>query len=64
LLIAHIPTGPLAPDFFRLQSAAMPVSKEGEMPLKARYISIDAAIGFGCRARPTGMLSVVSVGRR
>jgi hypothetical protein len=41
--LVRIPTGPLTPDCFRLERAAMPEPKEGEVLLKARYMSIDAA---------------------
>lgn len=41
--LVRIPTGPLTPDCFRLESAAMPEPNEGEVLLKARYMSIDAA---------------------
>jgi len=41
--LVRIPTGPLTPDCFRLERAAMPEPKEGEVLLKACYMSIDAA---------------------
>jgi hypothetical protein len=41
--LVRMPTGPLTPDCFRLERAAMPGPKAGEVLLKARYMSIDAA---------------------
>jgi NADPH-dependent curcumin reductase CurA len=41
--LVRIPTGPLTPDCFRLERDTMPKPKEGEVLLKARYMSIDAA---------------------
>jgi hypothetical protein len=41
--LVRIPDGPLTRDCFNLASAAIPEPKEGEVLLKARYISIDAA---------------------
>lgn len=38
-----IPAGPLTADCFCLQDAAIPVPKDGEVLLKVRYMSIDAA---------------------
>ncbi|MBF7731566.1 NADP-dependent oxidoreductase [Pseudomonas sp. N040] len=42
-ILARIPSGALMADCFRLEQAAMPVPKDGEVLLKARYMSIDAA---------------------
>jgi hypothetical protein len=41
--LVRIPDGPLTRDCFRLERAAMPALKEGEVLLKTRYMSIDAA---------------------
>lgn len=42
-ILARIPSGPLSTDCFRLEQAAIPQPKEGEVLLQARYMSIDAA---------------------
>ncbi len=42
-LIDHLPKGKLGPDVFRLGEGAMPAPKEGEVLLRTRYISLDAA---------------------
>lgn len=42
-ILARIPSGPLTTDCFRLEQAAMPQPQDGEVLLKARYMSIDAA---------------------
>lgn len=42
-ILARVPSGPLTTDCFRLEQAAIPQPKEGEVLLKARYMSIDAA---------------------
>jgi NADPH-dependent curcumin reductase CurA len=41
--LVHLPDGPLTGDCFRLQEAAIPEPKNGEVLLKARYMSVDAA---------------------
>ena len=41
--LVRIPDGPLTGDCFRLVDAAIPEPKHGEVLLKARYMSIDAA---------------------
>ena len=41
--LVRIPSGPLMLDCFRMERTAMPEPKEGEVLLKALYISIDAA---------------------
>jgi NADPH-dependent curcumin reductase CurA len=41
--IVRIPTGPLTPDCFRLAMAAIPEPKDGEVLLKTRFMSMDAA---------------------
>jgi hypothetical protein len=41
--LVHIPDGPLTHDCFRLECAAIPEPKEGEVLLKTLYMSIDAA---------------------
>jgi NADPH-dependent curcumin reductase CurA len=43
ILLAETPKGKLAPEHFRLETAAMPTPGEGEALLKVRYISLDAA---------------------
>jgi NADPH-dependent curcumin reductase CurA len=42
-LIDHLPKGKLGPEVFRLGEGAMPAPKEGEVLLRTRYISLDAA---------------------
>ncbi len=42
-LISRIPAGPLTADCFTLDQAPLPVPQEGEVLLKVRYMSIDAA---------------------
>jgi NADPH-dependent curcumin reductase CurA len=41
--LARLPEGPLTGDCFRLAEAAIPEPKEGEVLLKSRYMSVDAA---------------------
>jgi len=41
--IVELPKGKLAPQHFRLAEGSMPVPKEGELLLKTRLISLDAA---------------------
>lgn len=43
VLLAENPTGKLHLDHFRLQDAPMPVPAEGEVLLRVRYLSLDAA---------------------
>ena len=40
---AQTPTGRLAPEHFRLTDGAVPVAADGELLLRVRYISLDAA---------------------
>jgi NADPH-dependent curcumin reductase CurA len=42
-LIDHLPTGKLTPDVFRLSEGAMPAVGEGEVLVRTRYVSLDAA---------------------
>ena len=42
-LIDHLPTGKLTPDVFRATEGPMPSPGEGEVLLRSRYISLDAA---------------------
>ncbi len=42
-LIDHLPKGKLGPDVFHLGEGPMPVAKDGEVLLRTRYISLDAA---------------------
>lgn len=42
-LVDHLPTGKLTPDVFRLSEGAMPTIGDGEVLVRARYISLDAA---------------------
>ena len=43
ILLVEKPSGKLAPEHFRLTSAAVPEPKDGEALLRVRYISLDAA---------------------
>jgi NADPH-dependent curcumin reductase CurA len=43
ILLAELPKAKLGPEHFRLSEAAMPLAKEGEVLLRVRYISLDAA---------------------
>jgi NADPH-dependent curcumin reductase CurA len=43
ILLAEIPKGKLAPEHFRLTEAPMPAPKDGEVLLRVRLISLDAA---------------------
>jgi NADPH-dependent curcumin reductase CurA len=43
VLLAEKPAGKLGPEHFRMSEAAMPEPKEGEVLLRVRYISLDAA---------------------
>jgi hypothetical protein len=42
-LIDHLPKGKLGPEVFRLEEGPMPSLKDGEVLLRTRYISLDAA---------------------
>jgi NADPH-dependent curcumin reductase CurA len=42
-IIDHIPTARLDQSVFKLGEGAMPSPKEGEVLLRTRYISLDAA---------------------
>lgn len=42
-LIDHLPTGKLTPDVFKLSDGPMPSVGDGEVLVRARYISLDAA---------------------
>ena len=42
-LIDHLPTSKLTPDVFRLSEGAMPAPGEGEVLVRTRYVSLDAA---------------------
>ncbi|RYD96385.1 MAG: NADP-dependent oxidoreductase [Sphingomonadales bacterium] len=42
-LIDHLPKGKLGPEVFKLGEGPMPVAKDGEVLLRTRYISLDAA---------------------
>jgi NADPH-dependent curcumin reductase CurA len=43
ILLAETPKGKLGPEHFRMQEGAMPSPKDGEVLLKVRLISLDAA---------------------
>jgi len=43
ILLVETPKGKLAPEHFSLREAPMPAPKEGEVLLRVRYISLDAA---------------------
>lgn len=43
ILLVRAPTGALTPECFELVRAALPEPKDGEVLLKTRYVSIDAA---------------------
>jgi len=43
ILLAEKPTGKLMPDHFRMVEGAIPEPKDGEVLLRVRYISLDAA---------------------
>ena len=43
ILLVEKPTGKLGPEHFRLAEAAIPEAKDGEVLLRVRYISLDAA---------------------
>jgi NADPH-dependent curcumin reductase CurA len=42
-LIDHLPKGKLGPEVFKLGEGQMPVANDGEVILRTRYISLDAA---------------------
>jgi NADPH-dependent curcumin reductase CurA len=42
-MLARIPSGPLTADCFRLETGTVPEPGDGEVLLKARYVSLDAA---------------------
>jgi NADPH-dependent curcumin reductase CurA len=42
-LIDHLPTGKLTPDVFRMTTGDMPTAGEGEVLVRTRYVSLDAA---------------------
>ena len=43
ILLAEVPKGKLAPEHFRLTEAPVPTPKDGEVLLRVRLISLDAA---------------------
>jgi hypothetical protein len=43
ILLVQVPTGKLAPEHFVLKEAAIPSANAGEVVLKVRYLSLDAA---------------------
>ena len=43
IILAETPKGKLGPEHFRMSSAPMPEPKDGEVLLRVRYISLDAA---------------------
>ncbi len=43
ILLAETPKGKLGPEHFKMQERAMPSPKDGEVLLKVRLISLDAA---------------------
>ena len=43
ILLVEKPTGKLAADHFKMSEAAIPEPKDGEVLLRVRYISLDAA---------------------
>ena len=43
ILLVEKPTGKLAPEHFKLSTGAIPAPKDGEVLLRTRYISLDAA---------------------
>ena len=43
ILLVEKPTDRLAPEHFRLRQGAAPAPKDGEVLLRVRYISLDAA---------------------
>lgn len=43
ILLAELPRGKLTPEHFKLAQGTMPAPKDGEVLLKTRYVSLDAA---------------------
>src|SRR6202171_1578137 len=43
VLLVEKPTGKLGPEHFKMSKAAIPEPKEGEVLVRVRYISLDAA---------------------
>ena len=43
IVLEQLPQGKLSPDHFRLAQAAIPAPGEGEVLVRTRYISLDAA---------------------
>ncbi|RZI37879.1 NADP-dependent oxidoreductase, partial [Herbaspirillum sp. HC18] len=43
IILAETPKGKLGPEHFRLQESPMPVAQDGELLLRIRLISLDAA---------------------
>src|SRR5260370_17317149 len=43
VLLVEKPSGKLGPEHFKMSKAAIPEPKEGEVLLRVRYISLDAA---------------------
>src|SRR5258707_1436281 len=43
VLLVEKPTGKLAPEHFKMSKAAVPEPRDGEVLLRVRYISLDAA---------------------
>src|SRR5476651_1819470 len=43
ILLVEKPTGKLAPEHFKMSKAAVPEPRDGELLLRVRYISLDAA---------------------
>ena len=43
ILLVQVPTGKLAPEHFALREAAIPPANAGDVVLKVRYLSLDAA---------------------
>src|SRR5260370_37392011 len=43
VLLVERPTGKLAPEHFKMSNAAIPEPRDGEVLVRVRYISLDAA---------------------
>ena len=43
VLLVEKPTGKLGPEHFKMSKAAIPEPKDGEVLVRVRYISLDAA---------------------
>jgi NADPH-dependent curcumin reductase CurA len=54
ILLVEKPADKLAPEHFRLTQAPAPAPQDGEVLLRVRYISLDAANRAWMRARPIG----------